>query len=92
MNHTKVYQADLDFHCQELSNVGLGFVGTFLVHSRIEVLCARTGKAIHLFPIWYDWANARFTLISGSLDIRSSFRFLRHPGTLGDSPSVDCLW
>ena len=40
MDHTKLYQADLDFPRRELFVRGLGFVVAFLVHSGI-VLCVR---------------------------------------------------
>ena len=40
---TKIYQADFDFHCQELSNGGLGVVVALLASSGINFPRAYTG-------------------------------------------------
>ena len=46
---TKLYQADLDSPCQELSNSGLGIVITLLVRRQIDFLCVSTGDPIQLY-------------------------------------------
>ena len=48
MDHTKIYTADLDFPCRELSKPGLGFVVALQFFSGINLSCASTGGAIQL--------------------------------------------
>ena len=46
MDHTKMYQADLDSPCRELFVPSLRFVVALLFFWEIIFLCASTGKAI----------------------------------------------
>lgn len=43
MDHTKIYQVDLDSPRQELSVRGLGFVAALSIRSGIDFVCAYTG-------------------------------------------------
>ena len=48
MNHKKI-DPYLDFPCRELSVRGLRFAVAFFVCREINVSCASTGEAIHLY-------------------------------------------
>ena len=51
MNCTKMYQADLDSSCRDLSNGGLRIVVALLVCWQIDFSCVSTGGPIQLYVV-----------------------------------------
>ena len=67
MDHTKIYQADLDSPCQELSSGGLVIVVTLLVRWQIIFLSARIGRPIKLYIIG-TWLHIKCIPTRSELD------------------------